>query len=243
LTASTAEAAPGAAAGPHVVAHVTTLHRRALDDRRRSPTPADTADLNERCLDEQPSRELAELLRLIERDGPSAHQGLRRVPDELTFPFHAGTPTTIVPASGVLLAEYLVHADDIRRALGLDGSATARHARLALLAIVPLLAAWGVPGDAAKVAVRLIGTDDVIDYRLDSRGLTAWVGTDQADDPVDVEPADWLMTFPFGRRPLPTRCIALAGRLARSEASSRQRPRVRSRGRSRGRAIDGGDRD
>lgn len=197
-----------------VVAHVTTLHRRAIDDRRRSATPAETAELNGRCLDEQPSRDLAELLTWIQRDGPVAHAGLRQLPGDVVFPFHAGSRTTVGPVSGVVLAEYLVHADDIRRAVGEAGRPDPGHARLAILATLPLLGSWGLPGEAVDVAVRLAGTGDVVSYRLGAHGLQAVNEPCAATEPVEVDPADWLLAFPFARRPLPAGTDALTGRLA-----------------------------
>ena len=197
-----------------VVAHVTTLHRRGIDDLRRSATADETAALNDLCLREQPVRELATLLELIERDGPQCHAGLSRLPESALFPFHGGTSTSVVPVSGVLLAEYLVHSDDICRATGRSVPPDPDHARLAVLAIAPLLTSWGVPGDPVEVTVRLTDTGDVLTFRGNDDGLTVENGRSDGRASVETDAADWLLAFPFGRRPLPSGATPLAGRVA-----------------------------
>jgi uncharacterized protein (TIGR03083 family) len=145
-------------------AHVLTVVRRALTDRRRSATPADTAALNATCLDEIEERELIRLADLIERDGKAAvHVGLAGVPVDLRFPFHAGATTTVVPAACILLADVLVHGHDIAEALGREWPIPQSEAALALRGGAELLAAWR-RADAPDHAVEIVlpGGDPVV---------------------------------------------------------------------------------
>ncbi len=151
-------------------AHVLTVVRRALTDRRRSATPADTAVLNATCLDETAERELARLADLVERDGKAAvHVGLAGVPVDVRFPFHAGATTTVAPAACILLADVLVHGHDIADALGREWPIPAAEAGLVLRGGAELLAAWrraDAPGEAVEIVLPdgdpvVIGTGSV----------------------------------------------------------------------------------
>ncbi len=140
-------------------AHVLTVVRRVLTDRRRSATPADTAVLNATCLDEIAERDLARLADLVERDGKAAvHVGLAGVPVDLRFPFHAGATTTVGPAACILLADVLVHGHDIAAALGREWPMPETEAALVLHGGAALLAAWRrVDAPAESVEIVLAG--------------------------------------------------------------------------------------
>jgi uncharacterized protein (TIGR03083 family) len=147
---SAADAAQPVAATPgwnaaDVAAHVLTVHRRALGDRRRSATPEETRGLNQLCLDETPEREPAVLAELLERDGPACVDVLRSLPVDLSFRFHGGTRTTVVPVTGVILGEVLVHGYDIATAVGRDWDLTDDEAELILAAMTPMVDAWVEP--------------------------------------------------------------------------------------------------
>lgn len=155
-------------------AHVLTVVRRALTDRRRSATPADTAALNATCLAETAERHLPALAALIERDGKTAvHGGLARLPLDLQFPFHAGAITTVVPAACILLCDVLVHGHDIAEALGREWPIPQDEAAVALRGGAELLAAWrraDAPRDAVEIVLPdgdpvVIGTGPVA-YRV-----------------------------------------------------------------------------
>jgi uncharacterized protein (TIGR03083 family) len=128
-----------------VAAHVLTVHRRALGDRRRSETPEATRDLNQLVLDETPERDPAVLADLLERDGPACVDVLRSLPIDLSFRFHGGTRTTVVPVTGVILGECLLHARDIAQAVGRDWELTDAEASLVLTAMTPMLEDWVEP--------------------------------------------------------------------------------------------------
>jgi uncharacterized protein (TIGR03083 family) len=145
-------------------AHVLTVLHRALTDRRRSATPADTAALNATCLAETAERNLTALAALIERDGKAAvHGGLARLPLDLRFPFHAGATTTVVPAACILLCDVLVHGHDIAEARGREWPIPQSEAALALRGGAELLAAWR-RADAPDHAVEIVlpGGDPVV---------------------------------------------------------------------------------
>lgn len=115
-----------------VVAHVLTVLRRALGDRRRSERPDETAALNQACLDELPERDLGALARLLEQDGPAALDAMGALAADRTFRFHGGLRTTIVPVSCVVLSEYLVHGFDIAHATQADWQIPEPQASLVL---------------------------------------------------------------------------------------------------------------
>jgi uncharacterized protein (TIGR03083 family) len=132
-----------------VAAHVLTLWRRAISDFRRSETAEATAALNATCLDETPERDLATLADLLATDGAAARSLLASLPDSLEFAFHAGTTTTVVPASCVVIAELVVHGFDVATATGSPWQPDENAAAVALDGFDDLLrAGWLAPIDA-----------------------------------------------------------------------------------------------
>lgn len=131
-----------------VAAHVLTLWRRAISDFRRSDTAEATAALNAVCLDETPERDLGRLADLLAADGTAARAVLASLPVDLSFPFHAGTTTTVVPASCVVVAELAVHGYDVAQATGTPWSVDDEVAALVLDGFDGLLReGWLAPGD------------------------------------------------------------------------------------------------
>lgn len=171
-------------------AHVLTVVRRALTDRRRSATPADTAVLNATCLDETEERALPRLADLVERDGTAAvHVGLAGVPVEVRFPFHAGATTTVVPAACILLADVLVHGHDIAAALGREWPIPSAEAGMVLRGGAELLTAWRRT-DAPDAAVEIVLAD----------GDPVVIGAGPVAHRVTgIDAADILLAFPYRR--------------------------------------------
>jgi uncharacterized protein (TIGR03083 family) len=171
-------------------AHVLTVVRRALTDRRRSATPADTATLNATCLDETVERDLTPIADLIERDGRTAvHVGLAGLPLDLRFPFHAGATTTVVPAACILLADVLVHGHDLADALGREWPIPAADAGLVLRGGAGLLAAWR----------RADATDDAVEIVLPD-GDPVVIGTGPVAHRVTgLDAGAVLLAFPYRR--------------------------------------------
>lgn len=197
------------------VAHVSSLHRRAISDFRRSATPEETAGLNAACLDEDPERDLRVLADRLEVEGATAHANLRALPVDLPFPFHAGTTTTVVPASGVVLAEYLVHGWEVERALdGGEPTVDPHAARTAMQAFAPLLAGWHRPGADLTVAFRLAALDEIVTVASNDRDLTLRFDLDQGHAAIEVDAGELLLAFPFRRRPMPPGSEALIERIA-----------------------------
>lgn len=219
-----ASATPGAADAPvpgtewtvtELVVHVATLHRRAIDDFRRSSTPEETAGLNARCIEEVPERDLGNLAVRLETDGATAHANLRLLPEDLPFPFHAGTTTTVVPVSGVVLGEYLIHGWELAQAIGSPVRIDPGQARVALLGVFDLIHGWARPGPSGRTTVRLQPSGELLTFAFGGDGIAA-VPTEAGDlpDAVDVDVAEFLLAFPYGRTPFPAGTEVLAGRLA-----------------------------
>jgi uncharacterized protein (TIGR03083 family) len=161
-----ADAATPVAATPgwtaaDVAAHVLTVHRRALGDRRRSATPEETGELNQLCLDETPERDPVVLADLLERDGPACVEVLRSLPTDLSFRFHGGTRTTVVPVTGVILGEVLVHGHDIATAVGRPWAIAPAEAALVLAAMAPMHDDWVAPDGRDRLAAALRATPPV----------------------------------------------------------------------------------
>ena len=157
-----------------VAAHVLTLWRRAIGDMRRSETAEATAALNAACLDETPERDLAALADLLAVDGATARSLMASLPDDLELAFHAGTTTTIVPASCVVIAELIVHGFDVATATG---------------------SPWPADDDAAAVA--LDGFDDLLRSGWLARADAPLLDRVRAERPA----TSTLLLELMGRRP------------------------------------------
>ncbi|TQS45772.1 maleylpyruvate isomerase N-terminal domain-containing protein [Cryptosporangium phraense] len=152
-----------------LVAHVLTVYRRALGDRRRSRTPEETAALNATVLAETPERDLAVLASLLEADGPASFAVLRGFPDDLSFRFHGGGRTTVTPVSAVILGELLIHGHDLAEATGGSWTIPPDEASLVLRGASapgpdgypPIFAAWLAPGGEKLLAAVTEGDDPV----------------------------------------------------------------------------------
>ena len=161
-------ACPGWSAAD-VGAHVLTVYRRALGDRRRSATPEETAALNETCLREVPERDPAALADLLDADGPKSFAVLRGFPTDFSFRFHGGTRTTVVPVSAAILAELLIHGRDVAEAVDADWAIGEAEATLVLRGLAapgpdgvpPLFAAWLAPGAESALTTSLASDDPV----------------------------------------------------------------------------------
>jgi uncharacterized protein (TIGR03083 family) len=154
-----------------VAAHVITLFRRILGDTRRSESPEATAALNALCLTEVTDRNPRTMAERIERDGSAALARLRAVPDDVTWPFHAGAAATAVSVTGVFLSELLIHGQDIARATGRDWSISRADAALKLSASRPLMDHW-LDAEGRQMLPEILATHDPVDilesmYRRD----------------------------------------------------------------------------
>lgn len=166
-----------------LAAHVLTVYRRALGDRRRSSTPEATAALNATVLAETRERDLATLADLLDKDGSAGFAVLRGFPSEMSFRFHGGSRTTVTPVSAVILGEILIHGRDLAEAADAE---------------------WVIPPDEATLVLHggaLPGPDGgppILSPWLTEGGEQLLAALPSTDDPVAA-----LTTF-FGRTAPPT---------------------------------------
>ncbi|WP_344653058.1 maleylpyruvate isomerase N-terminal domain-containing protein [Cryptosporangium japonicum] len=152
-----------------LAAHVLTVYRRALGDRRRSSSPEETAALNATVLAETPERDLATLADLLDRDGPAGFAVLSGFPSDLSFRFHGGTRTTVTPVSSVILAEILIHGRDLAEATGAEWVIPPDEAALVLAGSSlpgpdggpPIFSPWLKPGGEHTLAATASSDDPV----------------------------------------------------------------------------------
>ena len=164
-----------------LAAHVLTVYRRALGDRRRSSTPEETAALNATVLAETPERDLTTLADLLDEDGSVGFAVLRSFPAEMSFRFHGGTRTTVTPVSAVILGEILIHGRDLAEAVGAE---------------------WGIPPDEASLVLRgaaLPGPDGgptILSPWLKQGGEQLLTALPSTGDPVGALTAFFRRTVP-----------------------------------------------
>jgi uncharacterized protein (TIGR03083 family) len=183
------------------IAHVLTVIRRGYRDPRRSATAAETAELNQICLDELDERGPAALARLLAED---VHVALDlvypKIPDDRVFPFHGGVTTTMTPALHVVLGEFVIHGYDVATALGRPWPISRAEAML----VMPgeLMGAWlrpGVPDES--YLLRLAGEPPIAFAIRDGRLVVAPAAGATPEDVgvVAAEPVEMILTF-YGRR-------------------------------------------
>ena len=164
-----------------LVAHVLTVYRRALGDRRRSATPAETATLNATVLAETPERDLTALAALLDADGPASFAVLRGFSSDLSFRFHGGVRSTVTPVSAVILGEVLIHGRDLAEAVD---------------------AAWVIPADEAALVLRGTaapgpeGGPPIFSPWLEPGGEPLLAAAASTDDPVGALTTLYRRTAP-----------------------------------------------
>lgn len=179
------------------IAHVLTVIRRGYADPRRSASAAETADLNQICLDETPERDPAALAELLRSDVHTALDVVYpKIPDDREFPFHGGVTTTMTPALRVVLGEFVIHGYDVARALHLPWSISEHEAML----LVPgeLIGAWlraGVPDERYELR---LGDQAPISFAIRDGRLV--VGQGGGGDVIAADPVELVLTF-YGRIP------------------------------------------
>lgn len=188
-----------------LAAHVLTIVRRSLGDRRRSASPGDTAALNALVLDETPERDLHKLADLIATDtNTMLTQAFPRVADDRKFPFHAGAATSIIPAMAIVLGEFSVHGGDIAAATSQPWSIAPHTAALIWYGASDVFYGWlkkeaasldemyiiEFEGEPAPVSMHIHdGTVEV------SRNIP-----EQATHTLHVNPAEFIYYLPYQRR-------------------------------------------
>jgi uncharacterized protein (TIGR03083 family) len=182
------------------IAHVLTVVRRGYADPRRSATAAETAALNQICLDEVDDRDPVTLTAALREDVHTALDLVYpKIPDDRVFPFHGGVTTTMTPALHVVLGEFVIHGYDIAGALGKEWEIGEHEAKL----LVPgdLMGAWLRPGVPDERYELRIGGEEVIRFEITDGKLVVSPGDDSAPaDVIVAEPVELVLTF-YGRIP------------------------------------------
>jgi hypothetical protein len=186
-----------------VAAHVLTVIRRGLHDFRRSSTPAGTTELNALCLVETSERDPQVLADLFAADAATViNKVFPRIPDDLQFPFHAGTTTTIHHAMGIVLGEILIHGHDIAHAAGRTWVIKPRSAELIWLGGVGVMYGWLKTGLEAVRETYQVCLGDVVTWLrvTDGKLEVHFEPIEPVDDVIQADPLDLLMTLPYGRK-------------------------------------------
>jgi len=186
-------------------AHVLTVLRRGLGDRRRSDTPAGTAEVNAVALRETGVRDPKTIGMEIARDSAVvARRVLPQVMDvDALIPFHAGMRVRALDAFGVMLGELVVHGHDIARALGAQPETPPEHAALALRAVLAVSPGWLDPAQRDDPPRRLLldvaGLPHVVEAVISSGGLDVHTcpddGTGEPRSGVRLEPLATLLAL------------------------------------------------
>lgn len=188
-----------------VAAHVLTVMRRGLGDRRRSATPQETAALNALVLDETPQREIHLLAELIATDSHiMLTQAFPRIADDRRFPFHAGTTTTIIPSLAVILGEFSVHGGDIAAATGKAWSIQPHTAALIWKGASDVMYAW-LKKEAAGLdetyVIHFEGEAEPVALRIQNGSASVSLDLPEtATHSLHVNPAEFIYYLPYQRR-------------------------------------------
>jgi uncharacterized protein (TIGR03083 family) len=184
------------------IAHVLTVIRRGYADPRRSATAAETADLNQICLDEVEERDPVALTSRLRADVHTALDLVYpKIPDDREFPFHGGVNTTMTPALHVVLGEFVIHGYDVSRALGRPWPISTHEAML----LVPgeLIGAWLRPGVPDESYQLRLGDEPPIWFAIRNGRLVVSPADESRDHDAAVitaEPVDMVLSF-YGRIP------------------------------------------
>ena len=186
------------------IAHVLTVVRRGFADRRRSSAAAETASLNEVCLEETPERDPRALAELLRADVHTALDVVfPKIADDREFPFHGGVTTTMTPALHVVLGEFVIHGYDVAHATGHPWPITDHEAML----LVPgeLFGAWLRPGAPDESYELRLGDEpplgDEQAIRFEIRGGSLLVGPGTGSTVIAMDPVAFVLGF-YNRVPV-----------------------------------------
>lgn len=181
-------------------AHALTVVRRGLGDRRRSTSPAGTAELNANALRGVDLRDPVALGMEIGRDTEVvARRVLAQVLDgDALIPFHAGTRVRVLDAFGALLSELMIHGHDISRALGVDRATARHHAALGLRAMLAVVPGWldrERCGVGRTFHLDVAGLPAAVRATVTDGGLVLEWAPDVDRDPEPLEPLEALLAL------------------------------------------------
>jgi uncharacterized protein (TIGR03083 family) len=188
-----------------LAAHVLTVMRRGLGDRRRSATPQETAGLNALVLEETPERDIHRLADLIATDTHTMlTQAFPRIDDDRRFPFHAGVTTTIITSLAIILGEFSVHGGDIAAATGNPWSIAPHTAALIWLGESDVMHGW-LKKEAAQLnetyVIHFEGEPEPVALRLENGNVSVSYDLPaHVTHTLHVNPAEFIYYLPYQRR-------------------------------------------
>lgn len=197
-------------------AHMLTIVRRGLGDRRRSESIPGLATLNAECIAEVEEQaplavadalaeDKARLLGILRLQ--TAEEGYER-----EFPLHAGLRANVSTALSYMLFDFMAHGLDIARAVGSDWVIEADHAALGLHACLPALGPWAksevVEGERQTVAIGFPGDPTATIVEVGGGAYAAHnVAREAAADLDEVDPVETFLAL-AGRAPSTTATVA-----------------------------------
>ena len=180
-------------------AHVLTVVRRGLGDRRRSDSPSGTAEVNAVALRELSVRDPKTIGMEIARDSAVvARRVLPQVMDvDALIPFHGGMRVRALDAFGVMLAELVIHGHDIATALDAPPETPPEHATLALRAVLAVSPGWLDPaqreGPPRRFLLDVAGLPHVVEAVISPEGLDVHLCPDEPRSEAPLEPLATLL--------------------------------------------------
>jgi hypothetical protein len=186
-------------------AHLLSLFRRMTGDARRSPDPAGVARLNA-LANAEIGRDLEAIRGEIESLLGAICELALVLPHDRRFEFHAGRRVTYGQYVALLVAELVVHGDDIARATGRGWPVSAADIRPVWRLAVPVLGGWLRPSaDVVTESWALLLPDRPPVVLEIDRGVLR-VGGTPGRDPDHMlavpDPVAFTLAFPYGRRPI-----------------------------------------
>lgn len=197
-------------------AHLLSLFRRMTGDARRAASPAGVAALNAQA-NAEIGRDLPSIRGEIDSLLGAICELALLLPGDRLFDFHAGRRVTYGQHVALLVAELIVHGDDIARATGRPWPVSVDDVRPVWRHAVPILGGWLRPAaSAALESWALLVADRVTPVVLEiDHGVLRVGGTPGRvpDHVIDVkDPVAFTLAFPYARRPFEDPALA---RLAR----------------------------
>jgi uncharacterized protein (TIGR03083 family) len=186
-----------------LVAHVDTVMLRGHADRRRSASPEETAELNEVTLAETSERDLHRLAERIREHGAASLAVFDRIPGDVVIDFHAGSRAPVMALWAYVVAELMVHRYDLGEAVGSPQVLDPDRFLMTGYAASAVLSAWVEPAAAAGPAQRwayAFPPGQVLTVRVGDGEAFVDFPDGEATQSVD-DPTQFLLTFPFRRRP------------------------------------------
>lgn len=182
--------------------HVLTIVRRGLGDRRRADSLEGLAQLNDKCIDEIPERQLGAIADLIETDMKRYIDLLAGATNDVVrsrvIDLHTGVRADIPTALSYQLFDFLAHGFDIARATGRPWKIDPAHAALVLRASLPALRPWvtndAISGPSQRVVVAFPDAEVALAIETGERAYRVEPATTEEAD-VQIDPVDLFLAL------------------------------------------------